>query len=197
MGLRGYESKALYPELYSSLNTVSTTNYGNSIPDQNGIIRERQCKALVNFFVNRILGKSFLRDDTTIYNNWSEWDDDNSDCVADYDYILGIGEGDLIYHSQYEGAFGDACDSDDYFYDPDTNQVSRTGNEDLSDYVKKGDIFIQPINIAIDYGHYGIIFDRNNDIVLDSNVCFPGRICKASFGAGIRSVQEWKVVRPN
>lgn len=191
--------KALYPEIYPSVDTlIDPTNYGNSKSDGN-VRREWQCKALVIFFSAEFLGKGYLLMDDNIYNNWRIFIDDDANCIADFSYVMPENEGDLIYHSQYECSFVSdiaGCDAThNYFYNPDTNQVSRNGDEELADFVKKGDIFVQRLN---GYNHYGIVID--GDVSLDANAMDNGKLYWEKNDDDdvdhVRMKDRWKIVRP-
>ncbi len=181
--------KALYPELYGTVDTINTSNYGNSAIDDNhpAIRRERQCKALANFYAHEIVSKEYLRSDSDIQtSHWLTFDDANSDCAADNDYLMQVDEGTLIYHSNPSFGTSLGCASGEYFYNPDTNTVSR-GSGNLTDYVVQGDIFADNY-----HGHYGLIYDGSN--VIDANWGFDGKIHKASSAS--RGTDHWKITKP-
>jgi hypothetical protein len=182
--------KALYPTIYNTADTITVSNnYGNSIC-YSGVCRERQCKALINFFLYEILGINYLRGDTEIQSTyWTMFDDVDENCVADNDYMMQAEEGTLLYHST--SSFGSPpCDSGDYFYNPIADEVLRSDSGNLWDYVSRGDIFADNVN-----SHYGLIHDE--DKIIDSNWASPmdGRL---RFGneLGARDSDNWKIVRP-
>jgi hypothetical protein len=200
--------KALYPERYETVNDITSGgdndgNYGNSIP-YGTVKRERQCKALVNFYLRTILGRGtgddgFMFGDGDIQNNWSNgFADSDSNCIAEDDHIIQAGASALIYHSLYLGQFGPTtCGTTKYFYNTVSSQVTRSNSGDLADFVVKGDAFVQYVIDPEDgnYNHYGLII--NGVTILDSNVCAPGRICKAGPNeGGFRDTNHWKIARP-
>ncbi len=199
--------KALYPEFYAELATLVSSEDGSIIDfaevnfNFNGVRAERQCKALTKFYLRTILGRGdstdgyVMKQDGTIQDNWDTFSDSNSDCVSDNGYVLNYGNANLIFHSQYFGQFGPTnCGTEKYFYNPTTELVTRDNNGILANFVLKGDVFVQYISPVNDYNHYGLIV--NGTTVLDSNVCSPGRICKAGVNEGIRNTDAWKIARP-
>lgn len=183
--------KALYPELYETVDSLEPIAvYAYGCIDYQNVEAERQCKALVQFYLHQILGNSYLEGDTYIQStNWMTFDDEDENCVSDRDYIMvNDADGVLIYHSN--ASFGTPnCDSGKYFYDPDTQTVYR-GDADLGDYFYQGDVFVDN-----SVGHYGLIYyyDETAEAVrvLDANWSYNGKIHSAT-----RSSNNWKVTRP-
>jgi hypothetical protein len=188
--------KALYPEFYSTVDDVEAySNYHECLDDTDHNVKaERQCKALVNFYLHEILGNGYLEGDTYIQStNWTKFDDADSNCVADSDYIMtNNADGILIYHSTDSFGSSHNCPSGDYFYRPGESSAYR-GVGNLKDYVSRGDVFVKT-------GHYGLIYGYDETVetvkVLDANWADPmdGKIRKGT--ATSRDSESWKVTRP-
>jgi hypothetical protein len=187
--------KALYPEFYTDVMDIKANdNYGSTKCDGT-VCRERQCKALTNFYLEQILKKSILRIDQVIQNQWIVFRDQNQDCVADDDFILK-GDGDLIFHGNPQ--FGSnknisrRCGTGKYCYDPNTTTVMRGTNCNIDDYGQRGDIFVQWISNGLN--HYGLVYDSTN--VIDANLHSDGLLRKGDNDSDWRHTANWKVARP-
>ncbi|MFA5994566.1 MAG: hypothetical protein WC823_06445 [Parcubacteria group bacterium] len=214
--------KALYPDFYPNVDSLVSVDddhiydFAEINFDYNGVRAERQCKALTKFYLRTILGRGTSEDDGQvmesdpviqhIQDGWSKFGDTDLNCIVDDDRVIKNGNASLIYHSLYlsNDVFGSGnCTNVDkkYFYNPDTEELpTRDDAGNLSSFVRKGDVFVQYISPVNNYNHYGLIYGYDetaeNVLVLDSNVCSPGRICKAESNEGIRDTSHWKVSRP-
>jgi len=131
---------ALFPDLENG-------NYGNTVSYRN-VPRERQCKALVNFYVRYILGGNPLFSDCYIAKHLSN---------NDYDYILQ--DNAILLYNQ---------NSNPPYYNP------LYGNDINSVIFEQGDIFVKDINSANCYLHYGLFL--KNDTIIDANYNLDGKL---------------------
>jgi len=129
--------QALFPDIYD-------TNWGNSVT-YGGVVRERQCKALSNFYVNYIFGQGeYLYDDCTIDAHFS---DNNPDWVL-------RGSAITIYNKKSDPVYGNI------------NDIQRG---DV--WVKDMGLVCDDGAYELGFNHYGLYFD--NTQIIDSNWSSP------------------------
>ena len=181
--------KALYPEYYTDVNDITaSSNYGKTICYKR-VCKERQCKALTNFYLSHVLGVPTLFTDEKIRDNWMTFTDADRNCVADYDYVM-TGNGYLVFHGNRD--FGPArCGSGKYCYSTSLGLL-RGNSCKIANYGLRGDIFVQKISQQLN--HYGIIYD--GDHVIDANVGSDGMLRMGRNNQYIRDTDKWKVARP-
>jgi len=133
--------RALFPDIYDS-------NWGNSLPFRD-VIRERQCKALTNFYANSIAENGgFLLSDCTIDNNFAS---------NDPDYVLS-GNATTIYNANaVPTIFGDLNDAQGGDVWVEDNCLKCSGNSYDSGF-----------------NHYGLYM--NNNTIIDANKGGSGRL---------------------
>ncbi len=154
---------ALFPEL-------EETNYGNTI-DYGNVPRERQCKALVNFYMHTILNGQYLFSDCYIDNHLSN---------NDHDYILQD-DAILLYNQN----------STPTYYNHDIAS-------DINSVVfQVGDAWVKAISLTCSGGtyisgfnHYGLFISDSE--IIDANWSSDGRLQIAEPRWGYL-----KVARPN
>ena len=125
--------RALFPDIYD-------TNWGNSV-DYGGIIKERQCKALTNFYVYYIAGQGqHMYDDCTINDHFS---------INNPDWVLR-GPAITIYNNTSNPTYGSE----------DNTQMGDVWVKDMGLTCSNG-------AYVSGYNHYGLCFYDTR--ILDSN----------------------------
>ena len=184
--------KALYPEYYGTVNDLKATeDYGHAACYES-VCKERQSKALTNFFLEHILAKPYLLSDDDIRNNWLSFLDADKNCRADDDFMLQ-GDGDLVFdgNQTFGSKFAKRCGSGKYCYNPETGELYRAAKCKVQNNVVKGDVFVQRLSTT---NHYGLVYDGNN--VIDANIKSDGLLRKGKNSLTPRNTSEWKVARP-
>jgi hypothetical protein len=133
--------RALFPDIYDS-------NWGNTVPFE-GVIRERQCKALTNFYANSIAENGgFLWSDCIIDNNFAS---------NDPDYVLS-GNATTIYNANaVPTIFGD---------------LNNAQGGDV--WVQDKCLLCSGNSYVSGFNHYGLYM--NNNTIIDANYGGDGRL---------------------